>query len=303
MAGPTNGKNPPATELDFGIVTGQHWRSWDELLEQWTWADSTGWDSAWAFDHFFSLRDGEMGPCLEGWTLLAALAARTSNIQLGLMVNGNTHRNPAILAKQAVTVDIISGGRSIFGVGAAWNEREHEAYGIPFPSPRERVDRFGEAMELHRLLETSERATFSGEYYTLVDAPFEPKPVFGHIPILIGSTGKRMLSHVAKYADQWDAGGSPDEYRAHGEQLVARCKEIGRDPGEIRWALSTGSEPLASEDAFRKHVTDYAAVGVRSFLFTLPGGTPSDMSTRIAERAIPELREAFRNGSLSATAG
>jgi alkanesulfonate monooxygenase SsuD/methylene tetrahydromethanopterin reductase-like flavin-dependent oxidoreductase (luciferase family) len=298
MAGPTHGTNPPAGELDFGIVTGQHWRSWDELVEQWRWADESGWDSAWAFDHFFSLRDGELGPCLEGWTLLAALAALTSRVQVGLMVTGNTHRLPAVLAKQAVTVDIISGGRSILGMGAAWNEREHVAYGIDFPSPRERVDRFGEAMELMRLLETQERTTFHGRYYRLEDAPFEPRPVFGHIPVLIGSTGRRMLRHVARYADQWDGGGSPDEFRALGEQLSTACRDIGRDPSEIRWVYSTGSEPLASADALREHVTAYAAVGVRSFLFTLPGGAPSPAVRSIAERVIPELREQFRSGTL-----
>jgi alkanesulfonate monooxygenase SsuD/methylene tetrahydromethanopterin reductase-like flavin-dependent oxidoreductase (luciferase family) len=294
MAGPTHGKNPPASELDFGVVTGQHWRSWQMLTEQWQWAEESGWDSAWAFDHFFSLSDGEMGECLEGWTLLAGLAARTSTVQIGLMVNGNTHRNPAILAKQAVTVDIISGGRSIFGVGAAWNEREHEAYGIDFPSPRDRVDSFGEAMELHRMLETQERTTFHGKYYRLENAPFEPKPVFGHIPVLIGSTGNRMLSHVARYADQWDGGGTPEEYATKGATLAERCQAIGRDPNEIRWVLSTGSDKLETVDAFRKHAADYAAIGVRSFLFTIPRGEPTAAMREIAESVIPELRETFR---------
>jgi alkanesulfonate monooxygenase SsuD/methylene tetrahydromethanopterin reductase-like flavin-dependent oxidoreductase (luciferase family) len=290
LAGPTHGHNPPRDTLQFGLVTGQHWRSWDELQEQWRFADETGWDSVWAFDHFFSLRDGELGPCLEGWTLLAALATLTTRAQIGLLVNGNTHRNPAILAKQAVTVDIVSGGRLILGVGAAWNEREHAAYGIPFPSARERVDRFGEAMELHRLLETQERATFNGQYYQLDNAPFEPKPVFGHIPILVGSTGARMLSHVARYADQWDGGGSPEEYQALSARLDERCADIGRDPGEILRVYSTGGDPLASEDAFRAHVAAYAAVGVRGFLFDLPNGAPSATLRDIAERVLPELR-------------
>jgi alkanesulfonate monooxygenase SsuD/methylene tetrahydromethanopterin reductase-like flavin-dependent oxidoreductase (luciferase family) len=293
MAGPTYGKNPPADTLDFGIVTGQHWRTWDELVEQWQWADESGLDSAWAFDHFFSLRDGELGPCLEGWTALAALAVKTSNVQIGLMVTGNTHRNPAVLAKQVVTVDIISGGRLIHGMGAAWHEREHAAYGIDFPSPRERVDRFGESMEIYRLLETQERSTFNGQYYTLDNAPFEPKPVFGHIPILIGSTGKRMLRHVARYADQWDGGGTPEEYKATGELLAAACAEVGRDPSEIRWVLSTGADKFESADTFRKHVEDYAAIGVRSFLFTLPGGTPNATIQQIANEVIPELRESL----------
>jgi alkanesulfonate monooxygenase SsuD/methylene tetrahydromethanopterin reductase-like flavin-dependent oxidoreductase (luciferase family) len=296
--GPTYGKNPPTNTIDFGIITGQHWRSWSEIQEQWLWAEESGWDSCWAFDHFFSLREGEMGECLEGWALLGALAQMTKRVQLGLMVAGMTHRYPAVLFKNAVTIDHISGGRHIFGVGAAWNDREHEAYGIPFPSPKIRVDRFAEAMEMYRLLETQERTTFNGENYQLVDAPFEPKPVFGHMPILIGSTGKRMLRYVAKYADQWDGGEDPDGFKALGERLNQHCREIGRDPSEIRWVLSTGRDKVASEDAFRRHVIDYGRVGVRSFLMNIPTGSPSPTLRRIANEVIPELREQFEAGDL-----
>lgn len=293
MAGPTFGKNPPADRLDFGIVTGQHWWSWEQLLETWQWADETGWDSAWGFDHFFSLSDGELGQTLEGWTMLAALAMATKNVQLGLLVTGNTHRNPTVLAKQAATVDVISGGRLILGIGAAWNEREHAAHGIDFPSPRERVDRFGEALEIMRLLETQERSTIDGQYYQLVDAPFEPKPVHGHMPILIGSTGKRMLSHIARYADQWDGGGTPEEYRAVGEQLNERCREIGRDPADIRWALGRDESVLESADRFRAHVAAYSAIGVRSFLVDMPRGGPDAALRALASSAIAELRDEF----------
>lgn len=291
--GPTYGKNPPAEKIDFGLITGNHWRSWSEIEEQWLFAEESGWDSAWAFDHFFSLRDNEMGPCLEGWTLLGALAKMTERVQIGLMVTGMTHRYPAVLFKQAVTIDHISGGRHIFGVGAAWQEREHEAYGMEFPPPKVRVDRFAEAMEMYRQLETQERTTFEGEHYKLVNAPFEPKPVYGHMPILIGSTGKRMLRYVAKYADQWDGGGTPDEYKVHGERLNAYCREIGRDPSEIRWVLSTGRDKVESEDTFRKHVEDYYNVGVRSFLFNIPTGPVNQTLRNIAERVIPELREQY----------
>lgn len=293
MAGPTNGTNPPANELSFGLVTGQHWLSWDEIRAQWEWADSTGWDSAWTFDHFLSLYDGDGGPCMEGWTLLAGLAALTRNVQLGVMVTSITHRNPSLLAKEAVTVDIISGGRLILGVGAGWSVRDHEAYGWELPPPGERVDRFGETMEIYRLLERNERTTFNGTYYTLKDAPFEPKPVFGHIPILIGSTGRRMMRHVARYADQWDAGGSPEEYRATGERLNALCHEIGRDPAEIRWAYAAGGDPLESPERFEEHVRAYAEIGVRSFMFDFPRGEATPAMIDIAEKVIPGLRSVF----------
>ncbi|HUY99719.1 MAG TPA: LLM class flavin-dependent oxidoreductase [Thermomicrobiaceae bacterium] len=294
MAGPTNGKNPPGNELHFGILTQQEWRSWDEMQEQWQWAEETGWDSAWAYDHFFSLQQGEMGPCLDGWTLLAGLLARTRRLQAGLMVTGLTHRYPAVLFKQAVTVDVISGGRLILGIGAAWNEREHRAYGIPFPPDGERVDRFGEAMAMLRLLETEERTTFHGDHYQLEEAPFEPKPVFGHIPLLIGSTGRRMLRHVARYADQWDGEGSPEEYARHSRRLDDACREIGRDPAEIRRVLSTRIEDVAStEDEFRRWAAGYTAIGVRTFIIHVSRGGPSPALRAIAERVMPDLRAEF----------
>ena len=284
--------------LDFGIVTGQHRRPLAQIEEHWRFAEETGWDSAWAFDHFFSLGSSELDQTLEGWTLLAALAVKTSRVKLGLMVTGNTHRNPAIVAKQAVTVDHLSNGRLILGMGAGWQEREHAAYGLDFPSARERVDRFGEAMEIIRLLETQERSTFEGRYYRLDNAPFEPKPVHGHIPVLIGTAGKRMLRHVARYADLWDGGEDPATYAANASRLHAYCAEIGRDPSEIRMVLSAYSKPLASVDAFREHVTSYARVGVRSFLFNTPFSALPPLFTELAERVIPELRQQFASGEL-----
>jgi alkanesulfonate monooxygenase SsuD/methylene tetrahydromethanopterin reductase-like flavin-dependent oxidoreductase (luciferase family) len=290
--GPTYGTNPPADTITFGIVAGQHHRSWSEMREQWQFAEETGWDSAWAFDHFFSLRDDEMGPCLDGWTLLGAMAEMTERVQMGLMVTGLTHRNPAIMFKQAVTIDHISNGRLILGVGASWNEREHEAYGIEFPSPKVRVDRFAEAMEMFRQLESQDRTTFQGEHYSLVEAPFEPKPVYGHMPILVGSRGKRMMRYIAQYADQWDGSGTPEEYGTHSQRLDENCREIGRDPSEIRRGL-TSNAGLESEDSFRQHVADYYAVGVRTFLFRIPTGPVNETIQRIAENAIPELRAKY----------
>ena len=294
----TNASHGNASDrIDFGLVIKQERRGIDEIEEQWQFAEQSGWDSAWGYDHFFSLRErDDRGPCFEGWTLLAAMAAKTSRLRLGLMVTSNTHRLPAVLAKEAVTVDHISRGRLILGMGAGWNEREHRAYGIPFPAPGERVDRFGEAMELMRQLERQERTSFDGRYYQLEDAPFAPKPVNGHIPGLIGSTGKRMLRFVARYADLWDGGGDPPSYAATAATLAEHCREIGRDPGEIRLVLSTGSAPLASADALRKHVAAYAAVGVRSFLFDTPDGPVAPMLVELAERVIPELRQEYAGG-------
>jgi alkanesulfonate monooxygenase SsuD/methylene tetrahydromethanopterin reductase-like flavin-dependent oxidoreductase (luciferase family) len=277
-------------DLHFGIVVGQHRRDWREIVELFQWADESGWDSAWGFDHFFSLNDDEMDPCLEGWTLLGALAAVTSHVQVGLMVTGITHRHPLVLFKQAVTVDHVSGGRCILGVGAAWNEREHRAYGIPFLPPRERVEMFGEAMEMVRLLESQERTTFEGKHYSLENAPFEPKPVNDHMPILVGSTGKRMMRHVARYADIWDGGGTPEQFVSRGARLDELCRDIGRNPSEIRWAYQHAPAGLSSIDAFSDHVRAYAGIGVSTFLIDVPRGSPSPVLREIANSVIPDLR-------------
>jgi alkanesulfonate monooxygenase SsuD/methylene tetrahydromethanopterin reductase-like flavin-dependent oxidoreductase (luciferase family) len=284
--------------LEFGIVTGQHRRPLSQIMEHWQFAEETGWDSCWAFDHFFSLGDRETDQTLEGWTLLAAMAMRTERVKLGLMVTGNTHRNPAILAKQAVTVDHLSNGRLILGMGAGWNVREHEAYGIDLPAPGERVDRFGEALEMIHQLETQERTTFHGQFYRLENAPFEPKPVNGHMPVLVGTAGKRMLRHVARYADLWDGGESPEQFAANGALLKRYCAEIGRDPAAVRWVISAYARPLESVDAFRKHVTDYARIGVRTFLFNTPFSTLPPLFTELSEHVIPELRARFAAGEL-----
>lgn len=291
-----SGHTTTTDQLHFGIVTGQHRRPLEQIEEHWRYAEETGWDSAWAFDHVFSLGQSELDQTLEGWTLLAALAAKTSRLQLGLMVTGNTHRNPAILAKQAVTVDHISHGRLILGIGAGWNEREHHAYGIDFPPPRERVDRLGEALEMFRLLEIRERTTFTGRYYTLDNAPFEPKPVHGHMPVLIGTAGRRMLRHVARYADFWDGGEDPDAYAANAQRLQALCREIGRDPGEIRYVISTYSQALQSVDTFREHVSRYYRLGARAFLFNTPFSALPPLFTDLAERVIPEIRQQHAAG-------
>ena len=286
--------------LHFGFITPQHWQTWEEVRDLWRFAEDTGWDSAWLMDHFISMSGGEDGPCLEAWTLLAALATQTPRLSIGVSVSGMTHRHPTVLFKQAATVDAICGGRLILGVGAAWVEREHRALGIPFPPPRERVDRFGEALEILSLLQSQERTSYAGTYYQLDEMPFAPKPVGGRFKLLIGARGRRMLRHVARHADYWEATGAPEELHQLGAQVSAGCRAIGRDPGDITRALDDASKsfgpPLESEDAFRRHVTGYAACGIRMFLFNIPPGPPNAVLQAISERVIPELREEFVAG-------
>lgn len=280
--------------MTFGVVTGQHQLTWPQLIEQWRLAEALGFDSAWLFDHFLTLYGDPDGPCLEASTLLAALAQETKQIRIGVLVYGNTHRHPAILAKETVTVDHISGGRVTLGIGTGWNEREHESYGIPFPSSGDRVAMLTESLQLIRSLFTQPRTTFEGHYYQMHDAPFAPKPVQSHLPILVGGKRPKMLRTIAQFADVWDSGGTPDEVRERGTRLDQDCRDLGRDPLEIAWSVSTGADPLEDPELFADVARRYRAAGVSQLLCDLPLTEQGLASTRrIAEEVIPALRQEF----------
>ena len=196
----------------YGIKTPPQHGTWPEFLEVWRAADGIElFESAWTMDHFYPLTPPMDGTHLESWAMLAALAALTTRLRLGCMVNGMHYRHPAVTANAAVTVDHISNGRFNLGLGAGWFEPESNAYGIPLGSLKERFDRFDEGVEVISSLLTNETTTFSGRYYTLTDARCNPKPVQAHIPIVIGGKGpKRTLRAVARWADHWDVAGAPD---------------------------------------------------------------------------------------------
>ena len=226
----------------FGIQTAQQVEDLNDLSKLWQEAEELGFDSAWTFDHFIPIVADPKGPCYDGWTLLAALAAKTSRMRIGCLVTGNTYRNPAVLAKMATTVDHISGGRLQLGIGAAWFKLEHQAYGIPFYTAKERVDRMEEAVQLIRMLWTEKETNFTGKYYQLVDAPFEPKPLQKpYPPILIGGRGKKWtLPIVAKYADAWNAGGlSPAGMAELIEVLNGYCRQFDRNCADIEKTFAT----------------------------------------------------------------
>jgi F420-dependent oxidoreductase-like protein len=224
--------------IEFGIQTAQEGTTWAEILGAWQEAEHLGFDSAWAYDHLIPITGDKDGPCLEGWTLLAALAARTERIKIGLLVTGNTYRNPALVAKEAATVDQVSGGRLILGIGAGWFEYEHRAYGFPFYTAKERAARLGEALEVITRLWTRDHPTFDGRYYQLVDAPFAPKPVQQpHPPILVGGQGKKwIMPLVARYADEWNApiGVDPDGIRERLAIVKRECARVGRADCDIQ---------------------------------------------------------------------
>ncbi|HKG25033.1 MAG TPA: LLM class flavin-dependent oxidoreductase [Thermomicrobiales bacterium] len=276
--------------LRFGIVLGQR-APWPELVARTKEIEVRGFDDFNVVDHFYGLRD-VMDPTHEAYTALAALAPYTSRVRLGVMVCGNTYRNPAFLLKQAITVDHVSNGRVDFGVGAGWLEREHEAYGFEFPSARERVDRFAEALEIWDLLQSRERTTYDGRYYQILDAPFEPKSLqHPRLPVLIGASAPRMLRLTAKHADIWNARGTPAEAGAGNRELDGYCAEIGRDPAAIARSVSVGLQVYASAETFAGSIAAYRAEGFTDFRIPWPR-TDADYEVfvRVAEEVIPALR-------------
>ena len=222
-------------------------QSWTDLLDAATYAERTGWHGVWVADHFMPNGDPS-GPTNECFALLAGLAVATSRVRIGSMVLGNTYRHPAVVAKQAATIDQMSGGRFVLGLGAGWQVNEHEAYGIELPPVRERLARFDEACQVVRGLLGRERTTFDGTYYRLDDAPLEPKPEA--LPLLIGAAGEKVaLRIVARHADEWNHWGLPELAEAKGRVFAEHCARIDRDPTTVRRSAQAMVEVVGPGDA------------------------------------------------------
>jgi F420-dependent oxidoreductase-like protein len=200
-------------------------------------AERLGYDSFWVMDHFHQIQGvGQANePMFEGWTTLGVIAGFTSKIRLGTLVTGNIYRHPSVLAKIGATLDVLSKGRLFMGIGAGWNEEESKAYGIRFPTTKERFRRLEEAVQIIRLMWTEEKASFNGQFYKIHDAYCNPKPIQKpHPPIMIGGSGEReTLKLVAKYADACNLFGSSDTIRKKLEVLREHCKTVGRDYNSI----------------------------------------------------------------------
>jgi F420-dependent oxidoreductase-like protein len=199
-------------------------------------AEESGFSSITVMDHLHQIRG--VGPrtnwMLEGNTILSALAARTSRVSLGLLVGGVTYRNPALLAKLTTTLDLISGGRAVLGLGAAWNEEEHDAYGIPFPPLRERFERLEDALKIARAMFTQQETSVTGRHHSTASAVNSPQPLRGDIPILVGGSGERKtLRLVAQYADGCNVFGDVARARHLMGVLDGHCEAVGRDPSAI----------------------------------------------------------------------
>jgi F420-dependent oxidoreductase-like protein len=242
--------------MRFALFTSLTNATWDDVLGQWRHAEATGWDAACVTDHFMPNTPERTGDTLECWTSLAALAALVPRMRIGTIVSGNTYRHPAVLAKMATTVDVLSGGRLICGVGAGWQENEHQAYGIPFYTLRERLERLDEACQILKALWTQPRTTFKGRHYQLDDAPLMPEPVQRpHPELMVGGGGERVTLRIAaRHADHWNVWGGPETLARKGKILEQHCAAVGRDPAGIRRSanmLLLISDDRAEVDALR----------------------------------------------------
>jgi alkanesulfonate monooxygenase SsuD/methylene tetrahydromethanopterin reductase-like flavin-dependent oxidoreductase (luciferase family) len=281
------------TRLSFGIKTTPQNVSFADILKVWEEADTIPViEHAWLWDHLQPMRGDTSIPVPEGWTALAALAARTNRLQLGLVVTNNLIRPPALLAKIAATTDVIADGRLVLGIGAGGSAGpESEAYGIPQPGAGERIARLAESITLIKRMFTEDSVDFEGKYYKLVAARCEPKPVHQpYPPIMIGGAGERAtLRVVAEHANIWNMPGPPyftaTEFRHKCEVLDEHCAAIGRDPNEITRSVQTHAnyeDPAASRDTLLELID----AGARHFVLNLPTPYPTAPATWLAEEII-----------------
>jgi F420-dependent oxidoreductase-like protein len=270
--------------LKFGLFTGTTDITWKQLCALWRHIEDTGWDAACVTDHFMPNVPDPVTETLECWTALSGLALVTSRMRIGTLVSGNTYRHPAVLAKMATTVDIISGGRLICGLGGAWQRNEHQAYGIPFYTVGERLSRLDEACQVLLDLWSEHKTTFQGKYYQLDEAPLYPKSIQQpHPELLIGGGGeKKTLRIVAKYADHWNVWGGPETLRHKGQVLDAHCSEVGRDAEQI--IRSANMPMMITDDAQAK---EKLAVGlIRRF-----GRSESEARDTVLAGSVAEIQD------------
>jgi F420-dependent oxidoreductase-like protein len=240
-------------------------------------AEDGGFDSFWVMDHYHQIPmvGPDTDPMLEAYSLLAGVAARTRRIQLGAMVTGVTYRNPAFLAKVVTTLDIVSAGRAILGIGAAWNEVESRAYGYEWPSTAERFERLEDTLQICRAMFTHERTTFHGRRHSVEGAINVPQPVRpGGPKILIGGMGEqKTLRLVAQYADMWNGFGDPTTIRHKLAVLDEHCREVGRDRSEIE---TTRLGTPITDPAIVETSRSFFEAGLDGMIFGTPTGTTPD---------------------------
>jgi F420-dependent oxidoreductase-like protein len=305
--------------MHLGINLWPQNTTWQSLREHALLADRLGFDSLWVWDHFYSINGDLHRPNLEGWQLQGAYAAITKNVRIGCLVSGVTHRHPAVLANMATTLDNISEGRAILGIGAAWNALEHNAYGIDLGTPAERSTRFAEAAKIIRKLVDGERVTYSGSYYELVNAEVLVRPVQERLPIMIGGGGEqRTLRTTARYADMWHGFGTTEQISRKLEILRKHCADVGRDPNEItpftgkwcviredaaaakkvldriveRHGMTSPPEPfIGGPDQIAEKIAAYWKVGIKGFIVAFADPFDTESIERLGSEVRPRLKE------------
>jgi F420-dependent oxidoreductase-like protein len=257
-------------QLRFGIKVAQMGGAYPEMRDAWLEADRLGFDTGWGHDHLLNQNDIAR-PEDEGWTVLTALLVQSRRIRGGLMVTANTFRHPAVLAKIATTVDVVSGGRLEVGLGAGWFEEEHRQYGLTLPPIGERMRRLEESCQILEALWTEPRATVEGKYYQIREAFHEPKPVQRpHPPLVIGTSGERVgLRIAARHAQTWNvARATPAEFQKKAALLDQYCREIGRDPAEIERSIQF--LPDAMQGDVLALARDFIGAGATHLIFSVP---------------------------------
>jgi alkanesulfonate monooxygenase SsuD/methylene tetrahydromethanopterin reductase-like flavin-dependent oxidoreductase (luciferase family) len=273
--------------MKFGLDIAQQRMPWDELVSRVHFAEDLRFDGVWGFDHFQPMYGEGPGEAFEGMTTLAALAAVTSRVRLGLLVTGVTYRHPSVLAAQAVTIDHASHGRLELALGAAWFDKEHRELGIPYPGTSERFDLLEDTVEIVTRLFTGEVVSYEGKRVSLHDARLGPVPVQRpHPPIWIGGTGpRRTLPIAARYADVWHAFGTPNSLRPVSARLDELAVEAGREPSSI---LRAGSLSLDDVNVARRHAAKWRDAGYGYLVCGWPeAGRPQVEA--FVEKVLPEF--------------
>lgn len=308
--------------IKLGALCWNQYTDWQSLREAGIRADRLGFGSLWTWDHLYPIVGSHEGPILEGWLTLAAWAEATERATVGLMVGANTFRNPALVAKMATTLDHISNGRAVLGIGAAWFETEHAAYGIEYGgSPGERLRWLEEAVRIMRGMLHGERPS-GDRFYSAREVRNDPPPVQERLPLLVGGGGERKtLRIVARYADACNVGGGFENVKRKDEILRRHCEEVGRDESEIERTTGVGicvirDDPTearrVADDIFRRNgnaapwknqmvgtpeqVADalrpYLGIGFRHFIFGFPSPHDAESMERLVSEVKPMLEAA-----------
>jgi len=311
--------------LKLGANCWNQYTDWPAFLAAQQRADELGYDSLWTWDHLYPIVGSPDGPILECYTAMAAVATMTERGTIGLMVGANTFRNPALVAKMVTTLDHISGGRAVLGIGAAWFETEHRAFGIPFGSgPGERLRWLGEALPILRGMLDGTRPSSAGDRYPVRDALDLPAPVQARVPILIGGSGRRVtLRLVARYADACNIGGAAADIAEKEVALLEHCRAVGRDEREIERTVGMGTPlirddaraaraalhdlfahngrartweamPVGTVDDVVAHCAAFVQQGYRHLIFGFPAPYDVETMTRLATEVRPRLEALVR---------